>query len=152
MKVLAFITRFFQDKNGKNSEKKPCDFLSLKEKILYVLLGVGAGIICGLLGTGGGIILVFALKKMQGKNKNCESVSRDAFAETIAIILAISVISALIYYKAGNFKISDSFLYLPSAVAGGFVGAILTEKLKINWLSKIFALLVIWAGGCMIFS
>jgi uncharacterized membrane protein YfcA len=126
--------------------------------VIYLTLGALSGLICGFLGTGGGIILIFALRAFRKKEAETTGVQgvdtaalcRDAFAETIAVIIPLSIVSAAIYYIRGDFALADTLPYLPAAIIGGFAGAVLTAKLNAKILNMIFAVLVIWAGVCMI--
>ena len=107
--------------------------------ILLALASAAAGFVNGFLGTGGGIILIFALG-LAGIDE------RDKFATTIAAILPMTLISAFLY-KA---KISDASPWLLAGMLGGAAGAFLLDKINLKWLKKLFALMVIWAGICFI--
>lgn len=118
---------------GKKMLKKYC-----KPAILG-LAAVAAGFVNGFLGTGGGIILIFALGMTEVE-------ARDKFATVIAVILPLSLVSA-IFYKV---KIESAAPYLLPGMLGGATGAWLLDKINIKWLKKIFAIMVIWAGICFI--
>ncbi len=113
------------------------------KKIWWLIIGgLLAGIVNGLLGTGGGIILIFLLGKIM---KNIER--KDIFATTLTVTLVLSVVSIFVYMKKGGFYISqDSLKYVISAGIGGFIGAFLLEKLKVGFVKKLFGVLVIVAG------
>ena len=68
--------------------------MSCGRKVLsltVITLGsVAAGVVNGVLGTGGGIILVFALNRALKSSANG---SREVFHTTMAAILPISIIS-----------------------------------------------------------
>lgn len=109
------------------------------KQILLGLAAIIAGFINGFLGTGGGIILIFALG-LAGID------DRDKFATVIAIILPLSLISA-IFYKT---EIKAAAPYLLPGMLGGIVGAYLLDKINLKWLKRLFALMVIWAGVCFV--
>ena len=114
------------------------------KKVFLPLTGLGAGFINGLLGTGGGIIIIFMLNILfKGSDP------RDNFATAIASILPMSVVSAGFYLKGGSFMLSDVLIYLLPAAVGGIVGALLLCRIKADLLKKIFACLVIYAGVSM---
>ena len=115
------------------------------KKLFLALGGVGAGFINGLLGTGGGIIIIFMLSRLFR-----DSDPRDNFATAIASILPMSVVSAGFYLKGGSFAIGDVLTYILPAVIGGIIGALLLCRIKADLLKKIFACLVIYAGVSMI--
>ena len=123
--------------------------LTKKPFLLAVILafaGISVGFINGFLGTGGGILLVFVLTFFSPANESPENV-RNRFATVIAIILPLSLISALIY---GNGKLSFEAAspYLLPGMLGGVLGALLLDKIKIGILAKLFAVMVLWAGFC----
>lgn len=115
------------------------------KKVFLCLGGAAAGFINGLLGTGGGIVIIYLLGVMYK-----DSDPRDNFATAIAAILPMSVVSAGIYLTSGSFSLSDVSLYILPAIAGGIAGALLLCKIKVNLLKKIFACVVIYAGVNML--
>ncbi len=121
---------------------------------LLLLLGVLAGFTNGLLGTGGGILLVLILAT-QVKHAKSRPVSlpleqRDIYANALAVMLPISVFSALQYAHAGTLDIGAfSPMILPS-LAGGVIGGILLDRLKLSFLQRMFALLILISGVLMI--
>ncbi|MBE6718464.1 MAG: sulfite exporter TauE/SafE family protein [Ruminococcaceae bacterium] len=104
-------------------------------------VGLSAGFINGLLGTGGGIVLVFALDKLlKGKD------GKDIFAMTLTVTLSMSIVSAFVYYLKGRLDFSTGIGYGIAAIPGGVVGAYLLNKLKTETVKKVFGVLVIWVG------
>ena len=112
---------------------------------LIIVVGMLAGFINGLLGTGGGIVLIFALNKYLKKVD-----SKDIFVLTLTVTVARSVVSAAVYYLKGGLNIKMGLQYGICAIPGGVIGAYLLDKLKANTVKKAFGLLVIWAGLNMI--
>ncbi len=115
------------------------------KKLLLPLGGLCAGFINGLLGTGGGIIIIFALGKLFP-----DSDPKDNFASAIACILPMSVVSAGFYLTGGSVALGEVGTYILPAIIGGILGALLLCKIKTNLLKKLFALLIIWAGVSMV--
>lgn len=105
-----------------------------------------AGTVNGLLGTGGGIILIFMLSSLDAGEK------RDIFATTVLCILLLSIVTAFIYSRKGLIDFAFSFSLLVPALAGGAVGALLLDKINLNFLRKIFAAMVIYCGFSMVFN
>ncbi|MBE6687402.1 MAG: sulfite exporter TauE/SafE family protein [Ruminococcaceae bacterium] len=116
------------------------------KKSLLLAGGVCAGFINGLLGTGGGIIIIFVLNKINEKND-----PKDNFASAVAAILPMSLVSAASYLKNGGFDISELGIYVIPAVLGGLSGAFLLCKIKITFLKRIFAGIITYAGINMLF-
>lgn len=118
-----------------------------KRSMLFALAGILSGIVNGLLGTGGGILTVLFLSKIYAKDSSYST--KDIFAITLCSSVIMSMASLLFYLSSGCFSVSDSALYMLSAVPGGVLGAILLEKLSSKTMKLIFALLVVWAGISM---
>jgi len=128
---------------------------------IFICVGIASGFICGFLGTGGGILTVFALNKLiprYAEKKVCVSqdLSRDCFAMTVATILPASAVSAFIYSKSGMMSFGEVmssgfvFLLIPAAL-GGIAGAVILDKIKTQFLKKLFGALIIFGGAMMIF-
>ncbi len=111
----------------------------IKEKIKPPTYGIVTGIVNGLLGAGGGMIAVPALKKV-GLDQ------RRAQANAIAVILPISIVSCVMYMMRGNVTVSDSLPYIPGGIIGTLIGTFLLSKLPTNILKKLFGGFMIWAG------
>lgn len=117
---------------------------------LFVLVAVGAsaGFLNGLLGAGGGILLVYALSALN-PDKSPDGV-RNNFAATIASVLPVTVLSAVLYAVDGRMDLAAvSPLVLP-ALLGGFAGAWLLGRINTTLLKKLFAALVIYSGISML--
>ena len=97
------------------------------------------GLINGLLGTGGGLVLVPLLRKSG-------STAARAQATSVAIMLPICVVSAVLYRRAGLFAWADAMPYIPGGLLGAWVGARLLPKIPADLLQRIFALTMIWAA------
>ena len=125
--------------------------------LCYILLGLGgvcAGIINGFLGSGGGIILIFAMSALSARifpeSKSESEQTKTLFATAVASILPMSVVSVVFYLLRGSFACGESLVFLIPAAAGGLAGALLMEKISPSLLRIIFAGLMIWAGIRMI--
>ena len=124
------------------------DFFSKKlvKPALFCAISFLAGGINGFVGTGGGILLVFALSGVLKVDK------KDAFATALSITVPISAIALFNYARADNWDLDlMAHMWFP-VLLGGIAGAFLVDKLKVSWLSTIFAVLIIYAGTCLIFK
>lgn len=121
---------------------------ALKRNILSFIFivagGFFAGIVNGLFGTGGGIITVYSLSHIP-YFKNCFD-KKDIFAMTLISSFFMSLSSAFLNIRSGNIAVSDIIPYALPAFIGGGVGALILDKIKISFLSKIFSVIVIYAG------
>ena len=112
-----------------------------------LLLGLAAGFLNGLLGACGGIVLIFGMQKLL---RDRLSDKRSVFATAIAVILPLSAISALHYFRLGSVDINTLELLIFPAVIGGALGAFLLRRLTPRRLSRIFAAVVLVSGIVMV--
>lgn len=104
-----------------------------------IFAGLLIGVVNGLFGAGGGIIAVPVLGKL-GLGK------KDAHANAVAVILPVTLISAILYLFKGYVSLSDSFLYIPTGVIGALIGTYCLKKISPKWLKRIFGIFIIYAG------
>lgn len=119
------------------------------ELLLLAVAGFGAGLVNGLLGTGGGILLLFALRRY--------AKAQDAFASALMCILPLSALSAVLYYFGGTLPSdvlfsADILPYLLGAIPGGLLGAYLLDRMKLTAIQLLFAALLLFSGWRMAFS
>ena len=101
--------------------------------------GLCAGLVNGLLGSGGGMIAVPTLE-------HAGLEPRRAHSGSLAVILPICFISASLYLSDGRVAISDALPYLPGGVIGAFIGAFIIRRISPVWLRRIFGGFALWAG------
>jgi uncharacterized protein len=107
---------------------------------LYLLLGLVAGILSGLLGIGGGTIIVPALIFLFGFSQHL------AQGTTLALLVPpIGILAAWTYYKQGYVDLHIAALICIGFFFGGLLGAKLATHLSNVILERIFgvALLLI---------
>ncbi len=109
------------------------------KNIKKYLLGLSIGVINGIFGAGGGMLAVPLLKKSGLDQKS-------AHANAIAVILPITVISAVLYIAKGYVNISDSFSFIPTGLLGSIIATFILQKFSNKILQKIFAVFMIYAG------
>lgn len=109
-----------------------------------VLVGVLAGFLNGLFGSGGGIIAVPLLKSGGLSQKESQATS-------LLLMLMLSVVSAAIYLYEGRLSFSDAAGFIPGGILGGIAAAVCFRKIKPKVLRRIFggvitvsALRIIW--------
>ena len=106
----------------------------------YLLCGASAGLINGLLGGGGGSVLVPAL------TRGCGMEQRRAFATSVAVILPLCALSAGIYLLQGGLDLAAALPYLAGGTLGGWAGGRWFKGVRIDWLRRVFGLLLIYGG------
>ncbi len=76
--------------------------------------------------------------------ENSDNSVRDKFAQVIAIVLPLSLISVITYGKSVNLE--SAAPYILPGIIGGVCGAVLLDKLSVNLIKKLFAVMILWAG------
>ena len=110
-----------------------------KKKALMVI-GAVIGLINGVFGGGGGMIAVPVFEKYLGYQ------NKQAHATAIAVILPISIITAIIYLFAGSFSLNIGLCCSAGVLLGGIGGAVLLNKLNSSIVGKIFAIVMLISG------
>ncbi len=115
-----------------------------RKNIWLTLGGFAVGLVNGVLGAGGGLLAVPLLKKAGGLQ------GRQAHINSVAVILPITLTSAVFYLVGGKVELRDAFIYIPAGLAGALAATFLIKKIPEKWLRRAFALFMIWAGYRMI--
>jgi uncharacterized membrane protein YfcA len=108
--------------------------------LLYLLLGLVAGSLSGLIGIGGGVIIVPALVFLFGLSQH------QAQGTTLALLVPpIGLLAALTYYRQGYVDLKIAAFICAGFFLGGLLGAKLAIGLSNVILEKVFgvALLLI---------
>jgi len=99
--------------------------------------GLAVGFLAGMLGAGGGMIAVPALRSL-GLDEE------KSHATSICVMLPLALASGAFYLSRQSFELSAALEYWPGAIAGAVVGALLLPKLKAVWLRRIFACVMLF--------
>ncbi len=113
--------------------------------IKKIIIGILAGIICGLFGTGGGMILVPTFVYM------LEIEPRKARATSLCCMLVMVITSSIFYYKNNYINWQVGILCAIGGIAGGYLGAKLLKRVPDYILKIIFVCFLIYASYSMIF-
>lgn len=108
------------------------------------LIGIVIGLVNGLFGSGGGTILVPCLVFIM----NIED--HKAHATAISIILPISLISSLIYFRYDVVDLALTIKVAAGSVAGALVGSCLLNRISVGILRKAFGIFMIIAAIRMV--
>lgn len=114
-------------------------------KNIKAAAGIAVGIINTMLGAGGGMLVVPTLKA-EGLNQ------KEAQATAIAVILPLTIVSAVIYLFKNHVGFTDSLVYIPFGLVGSVAGAMLLPKLSGKVLNIIFGVFLIYSAVRMFFK
>ena len=115
--------------------------------LLYISLGLLAGVLSGFLGLGGGIVLIPAFVFLLGMTQH------EAQGTTLALMVPqVGLLAALAYYNKGNVKVPVAAFACIGFFIGGLLGAMFVEKVPDLILKKIFGVFLILIALRMIFS
>lgn len=102
-------------------------------------MGIAIGVVNGVFGAGGGMIAV-PLLKQNGLDQ------KSAHANAVAVILPITLISAILYLIKGSVSFADSLIYIPTGLIGSLIATFALQKFSNKLLQKIFSIFMIYAG------
>ena len=115
--------------------------------ILFIGIGLIAGILSGMFGIGGGVVIVPALMYLCGFSQ------LKAQGTSLAILLPPAGILAFIsYYKRGQVNLQAGILICIFLVVGSVFGAKIANNIPLSILKKSFGVFMILISLKMIFS
>ena len=100
-------------------------------------LGIGAGLLSGIFGIGGGLVIVPALVLFFGMTQQSASGT-----SLVALLLPVGLLGVIEYYRSGIIsmeKISIGLIIAAGLFAGAFFGAIIATHISNDLLRKAFA-------------
>lgn len=119
----------------------------------YLLLGMVAGLLAGLLGVGGGLIIVPVLVGIFLKLAFAPSVIMHmAIATSLATIVITSIASGYSHHRHGAVIWAGVRGLTPGILLGAVVGALIADYLPTESLKNIFATFEIIVAAQMAFS
>ena len=103
------------------------------DDLLYVLLGLTAGMLSGLIGAGGGVIIVPALVFLFGFSQH------QAQGTTLAVLVPpVGLPAAWTYFKHGSINLEVAVFVCIGFFLGGYLGAKFATGLSGMALEKVF--------------
>lgn len=115
-----------------------------KDNSKLIFIGLIAGFINGIFGSGGGTIVVPSLIYLVGLE------DYKAHATAISIILPFTIISTVIYLLNNSIPIKLSLFVALGGIIGSFLGAKYLKKIPKKFLRKIFGSVIIYTAIRMI--
>jgi uncharacterized membrane protein YfcA len=106
---------------------------------VFILLGIGAGIVSGTLGLGSGTVIIPALVLLFSFEQ------KSAQGTALAVMVPMALVGALLYWKNPNIEMNKIVigLIIFGALAGTLAGAELASRLPSHILRKVFAIFLV---------
>lgn len=121
--------------------------MAFNEIIVYLFIGLAAGLLSGGMGVGGGIIVIPSLVFAMGFTM------KQAQGTSLALMtMPVMLIATINYYKAGSVNWKVALLMACTFVIGGYIGSKLSIHVPDKLMRKIFGVFMIIAALKMIFS
>lgn len=114
------------------------------KNIKLIFTGVLTGLANGIFGSGGGTIIVPFMEKLMNIK------AHKAHATAIAVILPLSIISAVIYMFNMEIAIKETIFISLGGIIGGIIGAKFLNKIPSRILHIVFGVFMIVAAVKMI--
>ena len=106
--------------------------------ILYILIGVAAGVLSGLFGIGGGVVIVPALL-LVGRMTPLTATGTSLGA----LLLPVGALGAWEYYRKGQLDLRVALLLAVGLFFGAFFGAKFAQLLTPVQLKRAFAVFLV---------
>jgi uncharacterized membrane protein YfcA len=106
--------------------------------ILFIAIGLAAGVLAGMFGIGGGIVIgpaLILLAKFQPQTATGTSLG--------ALLLPVGALGAWEYYRRGHLEIAASLWIALGLLFGAWAGARLAQNLSGPQLQKAFAVFLV---------
>ncbi len=116
-------------------------------QLVFIGIGLIAGILSGVFGIGGGVVIVPALIVIAGLTPI--SATGTSLG---ALLLPVGALGAWEYYKRGDIQLGASLLIALGLFFGAWIGARLAHHLTPNQLRRGFAVFLVLVAGRMWFS
>lgn len=117
----------------------------LRRETKFLITGGLAGVLNGLLGTGGGLALVPLLIRW-GKLDD-----KTAMSTSVLVIAVLSLLSAGVYVWKGGMNWTLAWPFLVGGLIGGVAAGLLFKKIRGDFLRRLFGALLLAGGVRMLF-
>ena len=105
--------------------------------LIYLCIGLAAGVLSGMFGIGGGIVIVPALVLLSNFS------TKTALGTSLgALLLPVGLLGAYAYWENGNLDVRASLLIAVGLTLGVAAGARLSQVLPAPLLQRLFAVFI----------
>jgi uncharacterized membrane protein YfcA len=108
---------------------------------LLIAIGIGAGVLSGVFGIGGGVVIVPALIYLAGFTQH------RATGTSLAVLLPpIGLAAMWEYYRHDNVNLPAALIIAVAVFVGGWLGALIANRVSGPYLRLAFGLFVVFLG------
>ncbi|MEY4522916.1 MAG: hypothetical protein RIT10_2101 [Bacteroidota bacterium] len=115
--------------------------------LILLSIGLGAGILSGFVGIGGGVVIVPALVFLLGLSQH-EAQGTSLFV----LVMPVVFLALTNYWKTGNVNWKYGVIIAIAFIIGGYFGSKLSLKLSPQIVKLVFGLLMAYVSFQLIFS
>lgn len=112
----------------------------MKSSTRFLVCGLCAGAVNGLLGAGGGMVLVPLLSALTDLREE------EVFPASVSIILPICAVSLFLSRRSGALPWQTVLPFLVASGIGGLLAGLLGKRIPVLWLHRILGVLILWGG------
>jgi uncharacterized membrane protein YfcA len=119
---------------------------ALPATLLFLVIGLLAGVLSGVFGIGGGVVIVPALIFIVGLSPITATGTSLA-----ALLLPVGALGAMEYYRRGHLNVPAALWIALGLFLGAWFGAKLANQLAPIYLRRAFAVFLVLIAGRMWF-
>jgi uncharacterized membrane protein YfcA len=109
--------------------------------VLFVVIGLAAGLLSGIFGIGGGVVIVPALIYWAGFSQH------RATGTSLAVLLPpIGFAAMWEYYRHDNVNVRAAMIIAGAVFVGGWLGAVIANRVSGPYLRLAFGVFVVVLG------
>lgn len=116
-------------------------------QLLFVAIGLAAGVLAGIFGIGGGVLIVPALILLASYSPQLATGTSLG-----ALLLPVGALGAWAYYKEGNVRVLPALLISLGLFVGAYFGARIAQTVSPLGLRRAFAVFLVLVAGRMWFG
>ena len=113
----------------------------MNDLIIYLTIGIAAGILSGLFGIGGGVVIIPALMFLEGFPQ-----LKAQGTSLIALLPPVGILAFFEYYKRGNTDLYAGIIICMAMVISAKFGAQFAHMLPMDVMRKTFGIFIILIG------
>lgn len=106
--------------------------------LMFIAIGLAAGILAGLFGVGGGVLIVPALMYFAGL-----PIKTATGTSLMALLLPVGLLGAVAYWQAGHIEVRSGLLVAAGLFLGAWFGARLALTTPPAVMQRLFAVFLV---------